>query len=114
MTDSDLAWWRRTPDDRVAERRAQALRRLTPWDESDGRRIALALAYRRLGYSYSGIAGEMDITEETVASYMEAVRAEYGRFAIMSANPKEVDEWPDGPFPFERVPDTSDEEPHDG
>lgn len=99
-TDANPDWWRDTDDDRVAERRAQTLRQLTPWGDGN-RPVALALAYRRLGYSYSGIAGRIDKTEATVAGYMDEVADEYGEHAVYTALPADLAEWPDGPFPPE-------------
>lgn len=90
-TDTNPDWWRETDDDRVAERRAQTLRQLTPWGDGN-RPVALALAYRRLGYSHSGIAGRIDKTEATVAGYMDEVIDEYGENAVLSALPEELAE----------------------
>jgi len=101
--DTNPDWWRETDDDRVAERRAQTLRRETPWGGDDRRRIALALVYRRLGYSHSGIAKRVDVTEATVVSYMVEVIDIYGERAVETALPDDLAAWPDGPLPFDRA-----------
>lgn len=102
-TDPNPDWWRDIDDDRVAERRAQTLRNETPWDDDDRRPIALALAYRRLGYSHAGIAKRVDATEATVESYMQEVAKVYGERAVETALPDDLAEWPDGSFPFDRI-----------
>jgi hypothetical protein len=72
-------WWREADDDRVAEIRAQYLRRTTRWDGEDARQVALALAYRQLGYSHSGVANRVGVDEATVAAYMAEVADAYGQ-----------------------------------
>jgi P4 family phage/plasmid primase-like protien len=102
MTDTDPDWWRETDDDRVAERRAQTLRRVTPWGDDGRRPVALALAYRRLGYSHAGIAKRVGVNQATVGSYMAEVADVYGERAVETALPDDLTDWPDGPFPFDR------------
>lgn len=80
-----------TEDDREAERRAQFLERRYDFRSPK----ALALAYRELGYSHSGIARRIDSTEATVAKYMDAVADEFGPGAIET---KRADER-EGPLP---------------
>lgn len=44
--------------------------------------VALALAYRELGYSYSGIAQKVEVGESTVKQWMEQIAARFGLQAI--------------------------------
>lgn len=94
-------WWDAVDDDRLALERARYLRRITAWDD-DPRPIALALAYRQLGYSHSGIAGKLDVSEATVSQYLDQVVAEYGWRAVESQLPADLDAWPDAPIRGDR------------
>lgn len=91
-------WWREGDDDRVAEIRAQYLRRTTRWDGEDGRQVALALAYRQLGYSHSGVAKRLGVDEATVAAYMAEVADAYGQSVTETSLPSALAEWPDRPL----------------
>lgn len=85
-------------DERLAERRAQYLRRTTQWSGEDGRSVALALAYRQLGYSHSGIAKRVGVGESTVASYMAEVAGTYSESVTETSLPSALAEWPDRPL----------------
>lgn len=61
-------------EDRKALTRSRYLARTT--DLTD--REALALAYREMGYSASGVAGKIDSSAGTVRSYMRRTTAQYG------------------------------------
>lgn len=63
-----------TDTDTKARRRAAYLRRTT--DLSD--REAEALAYSELGFSYRGVAKQIDSTAGTVQRYLERAAARYG------------------------------------
>jgi hypothetical protein len=91
-------WWRDAADDRVAEIRAQYLRRTTRWDGEDGRQVALALAYRQLGYSYSGVAKRVGVDEATVAAYMAEVADAYALSVTETSLQSALAEWPDRPL----------------
>jgi hypothetical protein len=88
-------WWREGDDDRVAEVRAQYLRRTTRWDGEDDRQVALALAYRQLGYSHSGGAKRVGVDEATVAAYIAEVADACGQRTSL---PSALAEWPDRPL----------------
>lgn len=91
-------WWREGDDDRVAEIRAQYLRRTTRWDGEDGRQVAPALAYRQLGYSHSGTAKRVGVDEATVAAYMAEVADAYEQSVTETSLPSVLAEWPDRPL----------------
>lgn len=74
---------------RHAEERATYLSRVTDLRDP----IALGLAYRELGYSHSGIAGECDVAEGTVDAWMADVADRFGKRALESrpqSDPVEV------------------------
>ena len=72
-------------DDREASQRAQFLERHHDLREP----VALALAYRELGYSHSGIARKIGVTAATVGKYMEEIAEEFGPEAVETKRPDE-------------------------
>jgi hypothetical protein len=91
-------WWREGDDDRVAEIRAQYLRRTTRWAGEDGRQVALALAYRQPGYSHSGVAKRPGVDGATVAAYMAEATDAYGQSVTETSLPSALAEGPDRPL----------------
>ena len=88
--------------DEKARRRSAYLRRTTCLDD----REAEALARAELGYSYRGVAKEIDATEATVRRYLERAAATYGpnvaacriEFAVDTdlepVEPSDTERWP--------------------
>lgn len=75
-------------DDRHANERAAYLTRRADLSENK----ALALAYRELGYSHSGIAKRCGVAESTVDGWMAEISDRHGRDALESrpqSNPTE-------------------------
>lgn len=70
------------------EERARYLKRATRLKSTE----SLALAYREMGYSRSGIAKRLDITEQTALDYIESISEHYSEDAVESrpqSNPVE-------------------------
>jgi DNA-binding CsgD family transcriptional regulator len=76
-----------TDTDTKARRRAAYLRRTT--DLTD--READALAYSELGFSYRGVAKQIDSTAGTVQTYLERAAATYGPHIAGCRNRFQVD-----------------------
>ena len=74
----DLATVPDVDDETYVRERTQYLQRVTELRDP----LPEALAYRELGYSRSGIAGEVDVTEATVDTWMDEIAAEHGRDAL--------------------------------
>ncbi|WP_390238399.1 hypothetical protein [Haladaptatus sp. GCM10025707] len=51
-----------------------------------------------MGYSRSGIAKRVGVTEATVVTYLEAVKETFGAQAVETAHPDQLAAWPDCPF----------------
>lgn len=66
-------------DDREAVERGRYLVRIHPELRPD---VALAVAFRELGYSTSRIAKKIDVTVSTVSKWMEQVAVRHGLSAI--------------------------------
>ncbi|MEF8975733.1 MAG: hypothetical protein V5A21_05840 [Halapricum sp.] len=94
---ADPEWWQVTDDDRVAERRAQYLNHTTRWGD-DERPIMLALAYRQLGFSHTGIASKVRLDASTVAAYMDEIAAAHSQRVVETSLPSELAEWPSRPL----------------
>ena len=74
----DLATVPAADDETYVRERTQYLRRVTELRSP----LPEALAHRELGYSRSGIARELDVTESTVDAWMDEIAAEYGIDAL--------------------------------
>lgn len=75
----------KTNTDRAALERSRYLVATTDLNEREAR----ALAYREMGYSHSGVAQEMGVTQGTVATYMDRIAAQYGLKAVETKLPDE-------------------------
>lgn len=53
------------------------------------RDVALALAFRELGWTASGISSKIDVTEATAAGWLDDIAEEYGLRAIETKQPDE-------------------------
>lgn len=67
-----------TDEDREATERGRYLARRHRLREQ----VALAVAYRELGYTASGIAGKVDVTPSTVQAWLDDVAERFGKRAI--------------------------------
>lgn len=65
-------------DERKAVTRSRYLRRTSDLTKTQ----SLALAYREMGYSASGVARKIDSTEGTVRNYVRRIAAQYGLEAV--------------------------------
>jgi predicted transcriptional regulator len=61
-------------DDRYATQRGRYLAQTTELRKPE----ATAIAYTELGYSFDGVAKQMDTSESTVKDYMQRAMAQYG------------------------------------
>lgn len=90
--------WRYPDDDRAAEIRAQFLRRTTWWDGGASRHVALALVYRQLNYSHSGVAKRAGVDEAAVPVYMTEVVDAHEESGIKTSLLSALAEWPVRPL----------------
>lgn len=68
---------------REVKKRAAFIERTSDLSDNE----ALALAWKERGFSPSGIAKRVDVTEDTVAKYLERIAVRYGLSAV---HPKPV------------------------
>lgn len=83
------------PDDRVAVERARWLACAYDADED----VMLTLAYSELGFTSSGIASRVGVTEATVRQRLDDLAREYGLVAVSSRRPEELAQFPTFPLP---------------
>lgn len=95
--DGVSADWRSDPHD-WATKRARYVKRTTPLEEAD----AEIVAYAELGYSASGIASAVGLTDSTVTDHFDDIESACGPTALMSRTPEELElrsdvglGWPD-------------------
>lgn len=85
MSDYDIDY---EADDRQAKREGRAFSQRFGLSENKGR----ALAYKRMGYSATGLATRLDVANTTAKSYMNDLAERFGDAALWAYHANESDD----------------------